>query len=344
MYGYVVEKHGGPEVLEWKELPTPKAGAGEVVVKVAAVGVNHLDIWVRRGVPGHRFPLPMVPGSDIVGTIESEVPGHSHLVPGRRYFVSPGYSCGRCIRCLSGEQQLCREYGIFGESRDGGYAQYVVVPADNLIPIPDRLTWAEAATMPLTFLTAWHMLVSRARLRGGTWVLVQAASSGVSSAAIQIARLFGARVIATGSTPEKLDYALKLGAEVALDYSNPEYPKEVRKITDGGVDIVVDHVGAPTWKANLGAVRKGGSIVFCGATAGAIVETDLRAVFFKGISILGSTMGSLGEMVEIANLISQGRLNPVPHRTLPISEAADAHRLIEGRMVFGKVVLAFPEE
>jgi NADPH:quinone reductase-like Zn-dependent oxidoreductase len=345
MWGYVIEHHGGPEVLSWRELPSPVPGPGEVLVRVAAVGVNHLDLWVRRGVPGHRFPLPLVPGSDIVGTIEEAVPQYPELMPGTRYFVSPGYSCNRCLQCLTGQQQLCRSYGIFGESCNGGYARYVAVPAVNLVPIPEHLTFVEAASMPLTFLTAWHMLVSRAHVRPGQWVLVQAASSGVSSAAIQVARLWGANVIATGSTPEKLEYALKLGAGHALESSREDFVKEVRRITGGaGIDIVVDHVGAPTFKAGLAVLAKGGSLVLCGATAGHLVETDLRMVFFKGISILGSTMGSPGEMLEIARHIAGRRLTPNLQRVLPISEAAEAHRLVEGRMVLGKVVLAFPEE
>ncbi len=344
MHGYRVAQHGGVDVLQWQLLPDPVPGPGEVVVKVAAVGINHLDIWVRRGVPGHRFPLPLIPGSDIVGTVVAVGPGVAPIDPDLRFAVSPGTSCGRCRTCLSGEQHLCRDYGIFGESQDGGYAELVAVPRVNLLALPDHLTWAEAASMPLAFLTAWHMLVARAHVAPGQWVLVQAAASGVSSAAIQVARLHGARVIATASSDEKLAYAGTLGAEVTVNSASEDWVAAVRSATGrAGVDVVVDHVGATTFKGDLACLRRGGSLVFCGATAGPTVELDLRPVFFKGLSILGSTMGSLGEMATVMELVAQRRLVPALHQVLPVAQAREAHARIEARKVVGKLVLAFPD-
>ncbi len=341
MHGYLVREHGGPEALEWTELPEPVPGPGEVLLKVAAVGINHLDLWVRRGVDGHKFPLPLVPGSDIVGTVKEVGQGVSPLSAKSRYFVSPGISCGGCRHCLSGQQQLCPDYGIFGETRDGGYAGLVVVPEVNLLPIPDQLSFAQAATMPLTFLTAWHMLAARAGIHPGQWVLVQAAASGVSSAAIQIAKLHGARVIATASTSEKLDHAKRLGADELVNYSSGNWVSEVRAIVGrGGVDTVIDHVGATTFDGSISCLGKGGALVICGATAGHLAKLDLRPLFFKGLSILGSTMGTLGEMAEIARLMEQGKLLPHPFQERPLREAPSAHKLLEERAVLGKLVLA----
>jgi NADPH:quinone reductase-like Zn-dependent oxidoreductase len=340
MNGFLIKEHGGPEMLVWTSLPDPEPGPGEVLLKVAAVGINHLDLWVRRGVQGHRFPLPMVPGSDITGTVVKAGPGVEAPSPQTRFMVSPGYSCGRCRQCLKGEQQHCHDYGIFGESCDGGYAELVVVPAMNLLPVPEHLSFAEAASMPLTFLTAWHMLVARARVEPGQWVLIHAAASGVSSAAIQIARLFGARVIATASTETKLDHARALGADVLVNYRTDDWVQKVRAETGRrGVEIVVDHVGAATFKGNLACLARGGTLVFCGATDGAQVQLDLRPVFFKGLSILGSTMGTLGEMAAVAELMAAGKLVPNPLTTFPLKEAARAHALLESRSVVGKLVL-----
>ncbi len=340
MYGFQVREHGGPEVLKWVEMPDPIPGPGEVRMQVAAVGVNHLDLWVRRGVEGHSFPLPLVPGSDFVGTVDASGSGVGLVPSQQRYFVSPGTSCGKCRHCLSGEQQFCRHYGIFGETRDGGYADFVVVPQQNLLPIPDHLSFCEAATMPLTFLTAWHMLVTRARVKPGEWVLVQAAASGVSSAAIQIGKLFGARVIATASTAEKLEHATRLGAQEVINYVTEDWVSRVRTLTGkAGVETVVDHVGAATFAGSVACLRRGGSLVLCGATAGHLVELDLRPVFFKGLSILGSTMGSLGEMATVARLINQGKLQPHSYVEMSLAEAPAAHSRLETRAVLGKVVL-----
>jgi len=314
-----------------------------VRLRVRAAGLNHLDIWVRRGVPGHEFPLPLVPCSDIAGTVNAVGPGVDALDPGTRYIVNPGFSCGACPACDVGQHQLCRSYGIFGESADGGAAEFAVVPRENLLEISEKISWAEAASFPLAFLTAWHMVVGRARVRAGQTVLVQAGASGVSSAACQICALLGARVIATAGAPEKLAFARKLGAEEAINYRSEDVVKRVREIAGrGGVDVIVDHVGEDTWETNLRVLARGGTLVTCGATSGADAGLDLRGLFFKAWSILGSTMGNRGEMRTVTELVNRGRLRPVVHAALPLSELREAHRMLEAREVLGKVVLLHP--
>lgn len=322
-----ISRHGGPEVLERVELPLPEPGPGQVRVRVTHVGLNHLDVWVRRGVPGHRFPLPLVPGSDGVGVREDT---------GEPVALAPFTSCKVCDRCLEGRHDLCRRYGIRGETFDGTCREALVVPVDELLPCP--LPPEQAAGLPLSLLTAWHMLVGRARLRAGDRILVQAGASGVGSLAIQIARLHGARVVATASTDAKRALCRKLGAEEAWPYD--EVVSGVRAWTGkAGVDVVVEHTGAATWEGSLRAVRWGGTVVTCGATTGGEVPLNLRALFFKQLSILGSTMGSGGEMRAAWRSVLDGRIRPVVDRVLPMTQLYAAHRLLEDRAVLGKVVV-----
>lgn len=302
--------------------------------------MNHLDTWVRRGVPGHAFPLPIVPGCDVAGVVASVGPGVTNVAVGAEVVVAPGIGCGACEACAHGQDQLCRHYGILGETRDGGCAEFVVVPARNCLPKPTNLAFEEAAAVPLVFLTAWHMLVVRAGLRPGADVLVQAAGSGVGSAAVQIAKLFGARVIATAGSDDKVAKALALGADVGVNYATQDFLKVVKEVTaKRGVDVAIDHVGEPTIARSIAALAKGGAVVTCGATGGFELKTDLRAVFFKSLSILGSTMGSRGELHEILRLVERGRLRPVVHAVLPLAEIREAHRILGDREVFGKVVV-----
>ena len=340
MRAFVVRRHGDLDALELTSLPEPTPGPGEVVVEVRACGVNHLDVWVRRGVPGHHFPLPLVPGSDVAGVVRAVGPGVGNATTGDEVVVAPGTSCGVCVACLSGRDQHCRRYAILGEHRDGGYAELVRVPAANLIPKPQALSFTDAAAVGIAFLTAWHMLVARAELRPGESVLVQAAGSGVGSAAVQIAKLLGATVIATASSAPKRERASALGADHVLDSGGPEVAEEVRALTGGhGADVVVEHVGRETWDASLRALAWQGRLVTCGATTGAAVALDLQHLFFKSQSVLGSTMGSKGELWDVLRLVEQGRLRPVVHRVLPLADAREAHRLLEAREVFGKLVL-----
>ncbi len=322
-----VSRHGGPEVIELVDLPTPEPGPGEVRVRVTHVGLNHLDVWVRRGVPGHRFPLPLIPGSDVVGVREDT---------GERVALHPGFGCGACARCLSGQHSLCRRYLIRGERTDGGCRELLCVPESHLLPCP--LPGEQAAALPLALLTAWHMLVGRARIQAGDRVLVQGGASGVGSLAIQIAALHGARVVATASSEDKRALCRALGAEIAVGYE--ELSDTVKNWTDReGVDVVVEHVGASTWAQSVRALRWGGALVTCGATTGHQVELDLRALFFKQISLLGSTMGSMGEMIAAWEQVRAGRVRPVLDRVLPMSRAGEAQTLLESRAVAGKIVL-----
>lgn len=340
MRAVVVGRHGGPEVLEEAEVPDPIPGPSEVRVRVRATALNHLDIWVREGLPQLRVPLPHILGSDVAGVVD-EVGSHVEGAEvGQEVILQPGLSCMRCEACLSGRDNLCRSYKILGEHVHGGYAEFVSVPAANLLPKPASLSWEEAAAAPLAFLTAWEMLVRRAELRAGETVLVQAAGSGVGSAAVQIARLFGATVIATASSEEKLEKARELGADHGIDYTEKDVVAEVRRITGKrGVDVVFDHVGKSTWEGSVRSLADGGRLVTCGATTGYDVGVDLRHLFYRKLSLLGSTMGSKGDLHRIVGLLGEGKLRPVVDRVFPLSEAKEAHGLLEQRGQFGKVVL-----
>lgn len=337
MRAVVVTRHGDASVLEAREVEDPAPKAGEVVVRVRAVAMNHLDVWVRRGLPTLTLEMPHILGADISGVVEwSDTPG---IAAGMECVLAPGVSCGRCRECLSGRDHFCRSYGILGEHRAGGYAEKIRVPAANVQAKPKRLSFVEAAAVPLVFQTAWQMLVSRAQLREGEWVLVHAAGSGVGSAAVQIAKLFGATVIATARGAKKLEAARKLGADHVVDYDTQDFLAEVKKLTGKrGVDVVFEHVGKSTWEKSLLSLTQGGRLVTCGATTGFDVVTDLRYVFYKKLSILGSTMGSKGELFEILRAVEAGRLNPVVGAVLPLARARDGHALLENRETFGKVV------
>jgi NADPH:quinone reductase-like Zn-dependent oxidoreductase len=345
MKAFRVARHGGPEALEWGDLPDPTAGPGQVLVRVRACALNHLDLWVRNGVPGHRFPLPLVPGSEVAGLVEAAGAGVDDLAVGEACFVAPGVACGHCARCAAGEDHLCPEYGLLGEHRDGGYAELVVVPRRNVLPVPRGMTFVEAAAGPLVFLTAWHMLAVRAALRRGEDVLVHAAGSGTSSAGIQIARLLGARrIFATAGGRAKLDAALALGATDVYDSNEVDFAREVRAATGGrGVDVVFDHVGGEVFERSLRTLARGGRIVLCGATSGAEAKINLRAVFFKSLSIVGSTMGSLGELHALLPEFEKGTLRPVVAKTFPFEAARDAQEALAGRGHFGKIVLTMDD-
>jgi NADPH:quinone reductase-like Zn-dependent oxidoreductase len=336
----MIREHGGLDALRLEEVPTPEPGPGDALVEIRASGVNHLDAWVRRGVPGHQFPLPMIPGCDGAGVVTATGVGVASVEPGDEVVLAPGLSCGTCLPCSEGRDQLCARYGILGETRNGTAAQLASVPARNCLRKPANLSFVEAAAVPLVFLTAWGMLVDRAGLRAGETVLVLAAGSGVGSAAIQIARLWGATVIATASTAEKRAAAKALGAHHVVDHSASDWGKDVFAATRRrGCDVVIEHVGAPTFATSLRALRKGGRLVTCGATAGSEISLDLKPVFFKSLSILGSTMGSRGSLLRVLELVEQGRLHPIVDRVLPLSQVADAHRALEDRAAFGKIVL-----
>lgn len=340
MRAVVFEQHGGPEVLKEVELPDPTPKAREVRVRVKAVALNHLDLWTRKGWPGLKLAMPHILGRDVAGVVDQVGAEVDDVKVGTEILVSPGLSCGACERCLKGEDNLCRHYKIHGEHVRGGYAEYLCIPRQNVLPKPRRLSFEEAACLPLTFMTAWHMLVKRAALQAGETVLVHAAGSGVGSAAVQIAKLLGATVIATASTAQKLERAKALGADHLVNYAEADFVEEVKRLTSKRmVDVVFEHVGQATFEKSVACLPYGGRLVTCGATTGYEAKLDLRVLFYKRISLLGSTMGSKGELHQILRLVDEGRLNPVLDRTLPLSAAAEAHRLLAERKSFGNVVL-----
>jgi len=340
MKAVIFDQHGGPEVLKLAEVADPSIKADEVLIEVRACALNHLDVWVRGGLPGIKIPLPHILGNDIAGVVNKvgELVTWAH--PGDEVMIQPGVSCGHCVECLAGRDNMCDDYDILGYRRDGGYAELVAVPGVNLIPKPQNLSWPEAAALPLVTLTAWHMLVSQARLQAGEDVLIHAAGSGVGSVGIQIAKLFGARVIATASSEEKLAKARELGADETVDYTRDDWPKEVKRLTNRrGVDVVFEHTGEATWPGSLVSLKKAGRLVTCGATSGFDARTDLRQVFYRHLTILGSMMGSKAELLAAMKFIESGKIRAVVDRTLPLAEARKAHELMEDRAQFGKLVL-----
>jgi NADPH:quinone reductase-like Zn-dependent oxidoreductase len=341
MKAVIFRQHGGPEVLEYADVAEPQIRANEVLVRVKACALNHLDIWVRGGLPGIEIPLPHILGNDVAGVVKQVGELITWVKVGDEVMVQPGVSCGHCEACLSGNDNFCREYDIIGYRRDGGYAELVAVPGVNIIPKPALLSWEEAAALPLVTVTAWHMLVTRAKVEPGETVLVHAAGSGVGSIAIQLAKLRGARVITTAGSDEKLAHARELGADETINYTNADWPKEVRRLTDRkGVDVVFEHTGAATWPGSIASLKAGGRLVTCGATSGFDAHSDLRQVFYRHLNILGSFMGSKAELLEAMKFVSAGKIRGVVDRVLPLSEARQAHELIENRAQFGKVVLS----
>ncbi|MFP6737961.1 MAG: zinc-binding dehydrogenase [Planctomycetota bacterium] len=333
-----IEEHGGPGVLRVGERPEPEPGPADALVEVAACGLNHLDIWVRLG--GKRpFPLPIIPGSDPAGTV-LEAPAGSGLEPGDEVVIYPCEGHGDEQALQSGDDQLCPDFRIYGAARDGGMAERIAVPAANCFAKPEALSMQEAAAVSINYITAWHMLVARAGVRPGEKVLVQAAGSGVSTAAIQIAAHLGARVLATSSTPAKLEHASRCGAEETANYREEDVRERVMDFTDGrGADVVFDHVGEPNWECDLASLSKGGRLVFCGTTGGAEVTVNLSSVYFMGQSILGSTMGRRDELEQILALMGEGRLKPVIDRVFPLAELAEAHRYLEDGKQTGKIII-----
>jgi NADPH:quinone reductase-like Zn-dependent oxidoreductase len=340
MKAVTFSQHGGPEVLSYGEVREPEIGADEVLVRVRACALNHLDLWVRRGMPGITIPMPRILGSDIAGEVARAGEKVSGVRPGERVLLSPGISCGRCVYCLRGDDNFCRQYTLFGYKVDGGYAEYVASPAVNVIPMPTNLGFDEAAAIPLVFLTAWHMLITRAQLKPDETVLVLGAGSGVGSAAIQIAKVAGAHVIATAGSEAKLKKARELGADETFLHSIEHWSREVRRLTDRrGVDVVVEHAGDATWQESVASLAVGGRLVTCGATTGYEGKIDLRFLFSRHISILGSYMGSKAELYSVLDLVGRGRVRPVIDTVMPLAKAREAHERLEKREQFGKIVL-----
>lgn len=331
-------KHGGPDVLEYGDFEDPVLEPGRALIDVKATSLNHLDIFVRRGIPG--VTLPHIPGSDAAGVIAAVGKGVAGLSAGDRVLVNPTFSCGACDACRRDEPSLCRAFKILGEQVRGACCQRISVPAVNAIPIPDGFSFTDAAAVPLVFVTAWRMLITRGRLRPGETVLVLGAAAGVGTACIQIAKTAGARVIACAAGKEKLDLCAELGADVLVDYSKEDFVKRAREETGKrGVDVCVDYVGADTWPKSVRSLASGGRLLTCGAASGHDAQTDLRHVFFRQLEVIGSTMGSRSELTAALKLIYEGRMRSVVGRIVDLPDTQEAHRLMEERKVLGKIVI-----
>jgi len=333
-------EHGDRDVIEYGEIPDPEHAADEVLVDVKAGALNHLDIWTRRGLPGIDLDMPHIPGSDAAGVVERVGDDVTRFEPGDRVAVSAGVSCGTCEFCRDGEASLCVSFRILGEHLPGVHAEQAAVPADNLVPVPDGVPWEVAGSASLVFQTAWRMLHTRADIEAGESVLVLGASGGVGHAAVQIADHAGCEVIATASSEEKLSHAEACGADHVIDYEATDLAEAVAAMTGKrGVDVVVDHVGAATYPDSLQSLAKGGRLVTCGATTGPNPGAGLNRIFWNQLSVIGSTMATPGEVDDVLELVWDGTFEPRIRETLPMSEAARAHELIENREGFGKVVV-----
>lgn len=340
MRAVVFHEHGGLDKLKLEDVPIPDIGPNEVLVRVRACGVNRLDLRTREGQVGAPVKLPHIPGSEVAGDVARVGDQVVGIAEGQRVAIAPYLFCGRCEYCLAGEESLCLRGNILGLTDNGGYAEYVAAPAANVVPLPEGVSYDDAAAVSLAALTTWHMLVERARLKAGEEVLVLAAGSGVGSAAIQIAKLSGCRVIATASTPEKLQMALDLGADEVINYSERDFLQEIRRLTNKrGVDVVVEHVGADTWEKSVGCLARDGRLVICGTTTGNEGKVNLWQLFAKQLSLIGSYGGTRRELQTLLKLVADGRFRPVIDRAMPLEQAAEAQRLMEERKQFGKLIL-----
>ena len=341
MKALAFNEFGGPDKLKLQDVPDPTIKPGEVLVRVRACALNHLDLFVREGIPALKTPLPFWTGCDIAGEIAqvgADVPG---VKAGDRVAVNPNITCGRCEWCIQGEDSLCVRYGILGEHAPGGMAEFVAVRGDNVLPLPAHIPFEDAASFVLTNMTAWRMVVTQGQVGAGQDVLIIGVGGGVSSTAVQIAKLCGARVIVTSSSDEKLERARQLGADIGINYAKEDWAKAVSEKTGRrGVDVVIENVGAATWEQSVRCVRKGGRLVTCGATTGPIGETDIRIVFWNQISIIGSTMANRKEFGDVMRLFFAGRLKAIVDEVVPLKDGAAAQqRLAEGKQ-FGKIVLS----
>lgn len=341
MKAVVFKEHGGPEKLVYEEVSNPVIGPDEVLIRVKACALNHLDIWIRQGNPSYPIPLPHISGSDIAGLVEAVGGQVEGVTVGDRVLVSPGVSCWRCDYCLAGRDNLCRSYSIIGAKLFGGYAEYVKIQFRNTLPLPGNLSFEQAAAFPLVSVTASHMLFALAGLQHGETVLIMGAGSGVGSMAVQLAKLAGARVITTVGSDDKIPKAVILGADAVINHAKEKVADRVKLLTEGnGVDVVIEHIGPEVWDTCLRSLAKGGRLITCGATTGAAVQLDLRYVFSRQLTVKGSYMGTRAELVKTVELMGQKRLIAVIDRIYPLSDARIAQEQMLSRNFFGKIVLA----
>jgi NADPH:quinone reductase-like Zn-dependent oxidoreductase len=340
MKAVYITEHGGIDKLIYGELADPVPGEGEVLVRVRACGLNHADLWIRRGLPFLRVQFPHILGGDVSGEVVAAGSIADNTKVGMRVTVSPLIACGNCEQCFSGEDNLCGRLRVLGEELPGGNAELVKIPVQNAVPLPAEISWEAAACIPAAFTTAWNMVFEQAKLKSGEWILIHGGGSGVGSAAIQLARLVGANIITTAGSDEKLRKAEALGARYIINYHKRDFLHEVRRITKRrGVDVVIEHIGVEVWERSLLSLATGGRLVTCGATSGYQTKTDLRHVFFRNLKIFGTKGGPKASLFKIIRLVQEGKIQPVLDRVLPLQEAREAHRLMEGREQFGKLIL-----
>jgi NADPH:quinone reductase-like Zn-dependent oxidoreductase len=340
MKAAVIHENGGLDVIRVEDIPNPKPARNEVLIRVRYAGLNHLDIWARKGRPGVQMQWPHVLGSDGAGVVEAVGSEVKHVKVGDAVVVYPGLSCGHCDACERGEKSLCPSFGIVGMNRPGTFAEYVALPACSVFPKPPRLSTEEAGGFVLTYLTAWRMLMTRAQVKPGDTVLIHGIGGGVAVCALQFGKLAGAEVIVTSSSSDKLERAKKLGADAAINYKTENVAERVRELTNGrGVDVVVDSIGGATFPLDLTCVTKGGRIVLCGVTGGPTAEADLRTIYWNQLTVMGSTLGSLGDLRQMFRAVTVGRLKPVIDEVFPLARARDAMEKMEASRQFGKIVL-----
>lgn len=345
MKAVVIRQHGTLDQVRIEDISTPRVREGEVLVETRAAALNHLDLFVVEGMPGVKQQLPHVLGSDAAGVVRELGAGVEGLQAGDRVMLNPGIWCTKCEFCQAGEQSLCARYGLVGEHGPGVYSEYFAAPARNLVPIPDGVTFEEAAAFSLVNLTAWRMVCTRGRLKPGEDVFIHGIGGGVATAALAVAKLSGARIWVSSSSPEKLEQARRLGADFCYDYTQCDVAREVyRKTNRRGIDLVVEGPGASTWLQSLKMVRKGGRIVTCGATTGPNPATEIRLIFWKQIDILGSTMGNRKEFAEIVRLLGRRELLPCIDRVFGFEDASAALERLQSQRQFGKVVLRFDRD
>lgn len=334
---------GDLDVLQIENIEKPKPKANELLIKMKTAALNHLDLHVRKGLPG--VPLPIIMGSDGSGIIEEmgdSVQEKVYISKGSEVIIVPFRTCGKCSYCLSGEEQLCDYYFILGEHLDGTQVEYICVPENYILPKPEKLTYEEAAAFPLAFMTAYHMLIRKAKIKESDWILIWGASSGIGSAAIQIAKSYKTNVIATAGDKDKMEMASKLGADFVINYKEDKVSSKVKEITEGrGVDVVFEHPGKASWSDSIRSLNKGGKLVTCGATTGPRVDLDIRHLFIKHQQIIGSTMGNRKDLLEIIDLINTGKFKPVVGHNFSFKDIKKAHQVLEDNKQQGKVVITF---